>query len=245
MYFVKSFQESICLSKSACNVILNCASESINKFGIFAMAISGGNSPLSTYRMLCQPQISSKINWDKTHIFWSDERCVPFDNPLNNYYCAYKNFISSVPIPQKNIHRVNTATIDPEKTALDYETELRNFFKYKTCLSEPSLFDLALLGIGSDGHTASIFADTVSAGENHRWVIPSTAPQEIEPRHRVTFTFALLNRSQTGLFIVCGKDKENVIRRIIYDRENSCYPASKVKVIGRQIYFMDFELIEP
>ncbi len=242
MYSIKIFTDTDNLSKSVCDLIVDRAKKAIEKYGIFSMALSGGSSPVPIYRMLSSPQYSTNIDWSKTHLFWGDERCVPARHPANNYYCAYSNLISRIHIPESNIHRAPVELNDPEKVAMTYEHELKKFFKYKMDKSESSLFDLILLGMGKDGHTASIFPDREVIAGSNRWVVPSVAPEGVEPKHRITFTFSLINRSVLGLIIVIGQDKRKILKETLNALKKHKYPVCQINTIEKPLLFVDFEV---
>jgi len=214
--------------KTAAEFILSSAKKAIQKNGVFSIALSGGTTPLGVYKLLASQQ---KI-WIDTHIFWGDERCVPYDDERSNFKSAYDNLISKIKIPTENIHKIPSIT-NPEKAALEYEKVLKDFFKIKNN-SLPE-FDLILLGIGIDGHTASLFPTSKSLQEKKKWVVETDIP-EIEPRvKRVTLTLPVINNAKSFLFLISGNEKKEIVDKIIEgDAEaQKNYPAAMIKPRGK------------
>lgn len=212
-----------------------CADEAIVRAGRFAVALSGGNTPRALYARLADEEFRSQIAWDRVHFFWGDERSVPADHPDSNYRMAYETLLSRVPVPQTNIHRIETER-GPEKAAGEYEALLRDFFS-----SPPGTFprfDLVLLGIGEDGHTASLFPGSAALEERERLV--TAAYVEKLKTHRITFTLPLLNSAAAVAFLVSGKSKAAVVKEILRDGAN--LPAARVAPVnGKLSWFLDKE----
>ncbi len=152
------------LGRAAAGIFTQVARKSLKSAGRFAVALSGGETPVRAYQLLSQPPYRDLVSWNKTHIFWSDERCVPTDNPRNNARMAMEALLYHVPIPKGQIHPIPTDQ-PPEKAAEAYETLLREFFH-----DGPPRFDLVLLGLGVDGHTASLFPKSSILDEEEHWV---------------------------------------------------------------------------
>ncbi len=210
------------MSLAAATFVLKEAQKAVQQRGRFALALSGGSTPRELYQLLSQPRFSSSFPWDKTHIFWGDERWVPPNSADSNFLMAQDALLGKVPLPKSQVHRIETEGLESEKSAEEYEKLLRNFFA-----KNPG-FDLMLLGIGPDGHTASIFPDGPALNEKTRWVMPVPAPQGILPRiPRITLTFPLINLSGKILFLSGFKDKEKVITEILESK--SSLPAARVQ----------------
>jgi 6-phosphogluconolactonase len=175
--------------------------------GRFSVALSGGETPRRMYEILASPPYCDRIHWSEVHIFWSDERCVPKDDPRSNYLMATNTLLKHVPIPLENIHPVPCDT-SPQQAALQYETELREFFS----TSNPD-FHMVLLGLGANGHTASLFPHTPVLNEKERWV--SEVYVEELGMHRVTFTASFINQASQVMFIVSGADKAQVLEDVL------------------------------
>ena len=204
--------------------------------GSFTIALSGGRTPAVLYQLIAG-NYSSRIPWDKVHIFWGDERYVPAGHTDSNFAMASKTLISHISIPTQNIHPVPTELKPIEKAAEAYEQMFKNFFKESPfpCL------DLILLGVGEDGHTASLFPGDSAIREMHRLVMPVIAPANYPPRNRITLTLPVINSADNVFFIAAGSEKGKVIRSILEDREAAgrLYPAAMVQPKGRIVWFLD------
>ncbi len=175
--------------------------------GRFSVALSGGETPRRMYEILASPPYNDRIHWNEVHIFWSDERCVPEDDPRNNSLMARQALLDQVPIPQANIHPIR-CNASPEQAANEYEEELREFFS----TSNPN-FHLVLLGLGSNGHTASLFPHTPVLNEKDRWVA-GVYVQELA-MYRITFTAPYINQAAQVVFLVSGADKAQVMEDVL------------------------------
>lgn len=173
----------------------------------FSVALSGGNTPRRVYELLAT-EFKSKVNWQLVHIFFGDERPVPPDNPASNYGMALATLISRVPIPGSNVHPISGAG-DPHENALSYERELRSHF---TGSAWPR-FDLVLLGMGEDGHTASLFPGSEGASEKKAWVVANWVAQLNE--FRLTLTAPAINSAAQILFLVNGASKASRIAAVL------------------------------
>jgi 6-phosphogluconolactonase len=194
--------------------------------GRFAVALAGGSTPRGAYARLAAPPFSEAIAWDKLHCFWGDERCVPPGHPDSNYGMASAALLSKVPLPPGNIHRLRGEQADPERAAADYARDLADFFG----LAEGGLprFDLILLGLGEDGHTASLFPGTAALGETRRWVVANDVPHLSAAR--LTLTFPVLNNAAHVLFLVSGVAKAAAFREIALGRPGAeRLPAHRVR----------------
>ena len=199
------------------------------------VALSGGSTPSTLYSLLAQPPFVGQIEWDKAHFFWSDERCVPVENPLSNYRMAAQRLLSHVPVPPQNVHRAPVELGDPQAIAEAYEQTLCQFFR----VEPPDLprFDLVLLGLGADGHTASLFPGSDLLQEQTRLVasVPAKAP---EPA-RVTFTLPVINRACAVAFLVSGADKQASLSAVL--AEDTRLPGAQVHPTRGELYwFVDF-----
>jgi len=224
-------------NQSAAEFIRSSAEDSIKEKGFFSIALSGGNTPLGVYKLLAEESFQQsnaplhshrQIPWNATHIFWGDERCVSYDDERSNFKSVYDNLISKIEIPAENIHKIPFIT-NPEKAASEYEKELKKIFKTKN--NSPPEFDLILLGMGGDGHTASLFPNSKSLKENNKWFIETDIP-EIEPRvKRVTLTLPVINNAKSILFLISGNEKKEIVDKIINGNAEAQknYPAAMVK----------------
>ena len=191
----------------------------------FAVALAGGNTPRKLYRLLAQPPWKDRVEWSRVHIFWGDERCVPSDQPESNYSMAMSEWLSHVELPGENIHRMPGELPDREEAAKSYEESLRAFFRQQG--REGPQFDLVLLGMGEDGHVASLFPGSAALAEHGRWVVPVSAPKP--PRERLTLTLKVLNEAASITFLVSGREKAGMLQRVLEGRkEKNPLPAGLV-----------------
>ncbi len=222
------------LSRSVAEEIASRLS-SVGDSGIFTIVLSGGRTPASIYRLLAE-NYRDKIPWDGIHLFWGDERYLPPDHSDSNYAMAYKNLISRVPIPKENIHRIPTEISSPKSVADTYQESLKTFFNGAL----PS-FDLVLLGVGKDGHTASLFPNSPALCERERWVV-SVPPPRIKPMvERITLTIPVINNAREIFFIVSGRGKKGVVDRILnlQGAGDKALPASMIRAKEKTLWFLD------
>jgi 6-phosphogluconolactonase len=222
---VRPFTTADDVADAAVFLFVMLAEKAIAERGEFFCSLSGGKTPLSSYRILAAPMISSKVDWPRVHVFWGDERCVPEGHPDRNDEAALDALLSKVPIPSKNIHRVPATEPD---AAERYESDLRAAFSslpLKEPSSEVPRFDLILLGLGPDGHTASLFPGFPAVEEKTRLVVRvDGAPKP--PPARITFTLPLLDAARHVAFLVTGKDKNTALRRVL--NGDRTLPAARV-----------------
>jgi 6-phosphogluconolactonase len=210
--------------------------ESIAERERFMIALSGGSTPETLYQLLANPRYSNQIDWRKTHIFFGDERCVPPDHPDSNYRMANTTLLSKVAIPSKNVHRVNCSDSDPKGSAVAYEESVRDVFA--TPPDVVPQFDLILLGLGPEGHTASLFPENPDSLKSPRLV--ETVYVEKFQSHRVTFTLKLINHARNVAFVVSGKGKEDILPEVLKS-EPVMYPAQQVVPLGNLEWFVDVD----
>ncbi len=226
---VKIFPDPQVLSHAAAEQFVEIASQAIQAHGIFGAALSGGSTPHLLYRLLGSEPFSERVDWSKTHLFWGDERCVPPDNPENNYFKAKRDLLDHIPISEENVHRIQTE-LPPRKAAEAYEETLLRFFSSLADDEEreQASFDLVLLGMGEDGHTASLFPGTDVIHEEARWMKAVYATELAA--WRVTMTPAILNRARHILFLVAGAGKSYTLQRVIYGSyQPDRYPAQIIQ----------------
>lgn len=221
---VRPFATADDVADAAVFLFVTLAAKAVAERGVFFCSLAGGRTPLSGYRILAAPAISSKVNWERTHVFWGDERCVPEGAKDRNDEAALDALLRKVKIPSKNIHRVPTTEPD---AAQRYENDLLGTFA-ESSLSSPSeipRFDLILLGLGADGHTASLFPGHPAVDEKTRLVVRvDGAPKP--PPSRVTFTLPLINAARHVVFLATGKDKNTALRRVL--NGDPALPAARV-----------------
>ena len=233
---IKKFKDISELSHYAARSFIEIAKKSIEERGRFLASLSGGSTPMRLYELLGN-QFQNEVDWPLVHFFWGDERCVPVDDSGNSYGQTKKVFFDKIHIPAENIHRVRSE-LEPASAAKDYADTLKAF-------SEPPLdwphFDLALLGMGEDGHTASLFPG--SPVEVASPTLAVTANYQGRPANRVTLTQNVLNSSRNVFFLVTGKAKAVMLNRVLSDVYTPAdLPAQRiVPEDGNLIWLIDEE----
>jgi len=225
----------VSLSRAVLEETFPIIQEAVSKRGRFAIALSGGHTPGKMYSLWAQTeQYRNKTPWDRVHLFWGDERFVPADDPRSNYHMARETLISQVPIPAENVHPMPTNLPSPEECARAYETELLKFFG-----SEPPAFDVQLLGIGDEGHTASLFPGSPALGEKVRWV--AAVRVAAAPPQRITLTPVVLNQGRNTFFLVAGEGKRAILSAIRDELASkpSQYPAARIHPAREPVWFLD------
>jgi 6-phosphogluconolactonase len=204
------------------------------KEGLVAISLSGGSTPKLLYQHLAEPPYRDAFPWSRTHWFWGDERVVPHDNELSNYRMVREAMLSRAPIPAANIHPVPTEGVSPDATATLYERELKSFYDADRLDPDRPLFDVTLLGLGPDGHTASLFPGTAVLAERDRWV---AAVIGAKSEARITLTYPALESSRYVAFLVAGKDKREILAR--YRHNDAALPATRLRPVGALWLFAD------
>jgi len=212
------------------------ARDCVANHGFFAVALSGGGTPRPVHRLLSQEPYVSHIPWTGIHVFWVDDRCVPETSPDSNVGAAREDFLSHIPIPPSQIHPMPVEAL-PEDGARQYEQELREFF-----VSDKNgfpAFDLVFLGIGQDGHAASLFPGHGALDERKRWIV---AVKGGNPNvSRLTMTLPVLNSAREIVFLVSGKGKAAVTKAIL-EKRSPILPAQRIQpATGRLIWLIDGE----
>ncbi len=200
----------------------------------FAVSLSGGSTPRRLYECLAGPAVASRFPWDRAHWFWGDERFVPHDHPDSNYRMAHEAFLARVPIPADNIHAVSTEGLSPDQAATAYEATLKRFYGADTLAPDRPLFDVTLLGIGEDGHTASLFPGQPALQERRRWAV---AVIGAKAEARITLTYPALDSSGDLAFVVTGREKRAVVARA--QEGDRTIPAGAIRPVGRRHWFTD------
>lgn len=209
---VEVFPDRKQLIEAAAEQITRLASEAIGANGRFTIALSGGSTPRPLYALLATGGYASRIDWPHVHIFWGDERCVPPTDPQSNYRMAREALLDAVPIPRSHIHRIRGED-DPEQAAADYEQALHTFFGSGAGGPPAAGFDLVLLGMGENGHTASLFPGSAAVTEQVRWVMAQYV--EAVAMWRITLTPVVINAAKNVTFLVSGVDKAERVREVL------------------------------
>ena len=217
------------LSRAGAALFITEAKRAVEVSGRFTVALAGGSTPRRTYELLAEPPLREKVAWAPVHIFWGDERCVPLDDPRSNEHMARLALLDRVPIPSDHIHPIACLS-DPAKSATDYETALHEAFPGGT-----ARFDLIFLGLGEDGHTASLIPGDPALGEHERW----TAAVVSKDPGRVTLTYTVLNQGSIVAFLVSGATKSDALRQVLEDTNAAdSLPAARVRPVNGILRFL-------
>jgi 6-phosphogluconolactonase len=222
MNTITNFDTAELLAEAAANYFVAFANECIEKKGKFTVALSGGSTPVALYKLLASPTFCNQIEWKKVFIFWGDERCVPLDSIDNNAFNAKNAFLNKIKIPSKNIFIIPVDET-PVNAAIYYEATIKIFFK-----TDKPVFDLILLGMGDDGHTASLFPHTKILLEKQRLV--SEVYLSEKDSWRISLTVSIINAALHKLFLVAGKAKKPMLNIILHGEKNiEKYPAQMIE----------------
>lgn len=205
--------------------------DAVEHRGRAAAALSGGSTPRAMNRLLAGPPYVDRIPWKRLHLFWVDDRMVAVDDPASNFGAAKDDFVSRVPIPPRQVHPM--PVLDPPMLGADqYTRELKNHFG-----STAAVFDLILLGIGTDGHTASLFPHQADAHQGSEWVLSAKGGNP--DVYRLTLSYPVLNRARTTAFLVSGRDKAEMVRTLLCD-DALRYPPQRIRPeSGQLIWLLD------
>lgn len=226
---VKVFPDLEAISYEAAAIFATASTDCIASKGSFAVALSGGFTPIIFYKLLGSERYIKNIDWRCVHIFWADERCVPKEREDSNFRVAFETFISKVPLPTQNTHRIKSEK-KPEDAAMEYEDEIRGFFG-KMALP---VFDLVILGVGEDGHIASLFPDSRALKETTRLAVPVYT----DKGNRVTLTLPVLNNAAQILFLASGSSKAEVLHEILEGGNGKGYPAGLMAPVSGNVMWL-------
>ena len=224
---LRIFADSDGQCREAARRILRAGQKAVAEEGRFALLLSGGQTPRRLYALLGSPEYRDRLEWTRTHLFWGDERVVPLSDPQSNYRMVAETLLSRIQIPEENIHRIRTE-LSPEEAAVSYERELQEFFA-----GSPGLH-LALLGMGADGHTASLFPGSPALHERKRLVVATTQGN----MRRISLTLAALNAAREVLFLVAGAAKAPALAAALDGSLNSELPAALVQPASGQLAWL-------
>lgn len=227
---IKIYETTDELYKGAAELIAGLISSFIRLNQKCSLVLSGGSTPGKLYRLLAD-HYKTEIDWRKVSLFWCDERFVPVEHPDNNYKLVRDTLIIHTNIQPESIFKINT-DISPEESALEYEERMKIFFGN----SDYPVFDIILLGLGKDGHTASIFPGTEAVDEDKRWVMGYN-PAAVDTK-RITITLPVINNAKNVIFIVSGEDKKEIIEKIFIKKEKGNFPALKVKPQNGSLFYL-------
>lgn len=232
---IRVFADLEALSRAAAGLFVGEARRAAAACGRFAVLLAGGETPRRTYQLLAAAPFRDRIPWSAVHIFWGDERCVPSDDRRSNALMTRRALLDHVPVPRAHIHFIPGGS-SPHEAAREYEEILRAFFA-------PGLprFDLVFLGLGENGHTASLFPGTAALEERERWVSEVYIAEE--GLHRVTLTAPVINQAALVAFLVAGDGKAQVLREVLEgEPAQPLLPAQMIRPVkGELLWLVDRE----
>lgn len=215
----------------AADLFVAAAQRAIVKKDKFTVVLTGGSSPAGIYKLLASDAYKSKIDWSKVFIFWGDERWVPLNNDLSNAKMSYASLLSHVPIPKANIFEMYADGISPEDYAVAYEQSI------KEVVGNEGKFDLILLGMGDDGHTASLFPGQEVLEEQEKWV--DAYYLEPQKMHRITLTAPLINKAEKIVVVAFGEKKAHALKEVTTGIYNpTTYPMQLIKPTAGELLFL-------
>ncbi|HEX2696089.1 MAG TPA: 6-phosphogluconolactonase [Anaerolineales bacterium] len=230
---VRIFENLDLLSHAAAQLFIETSAQAITERKQFLVALSGGSTPTKLYELLAQSPFHEQVDWMHAHAFWGDERCVPSEDLENSYRQAHDVLLSRVPIPTENVHRVQS-DLEPDAAAINYALVLKQFASPP--LNWPRL-DLVLLGMGNDGHTASLFP-----GSEVNPAMPTlavTAQYQDRPANRVTLTPIVFNAARRIIFLVSGESKSEMLAHVLYgEYRPEQIPAQRIRPTGGEVIWL-------
>ena len=206
--------------------------DAVQARGRCTVALTGGSSPKGVYQLLGAPAFRARVRWSEIHFFWGDERHVPPDHPDSNYRMAVQAMLSHVPVPPANVHRMRGELPDAERAAREYEDAIRRCVEGQTI----PRFDLIHLGIGTDGHIASLFPGSAGLEERQRVCVANWVPKL--NAYRITLTLPVLNAAHLVTFIATGVGKASIVQRVLQDRGEPPLPAQLIQPTHGELWWM-------
>lgn len=221
------------LSQAVAKWIAGNIADTLKKQDRYTIALSGGSTPKLLHKILAAPPYKDQIEWSKLHVFWGDERAVPFEDDRNNAKMAYDTLLNLVPVPAAQIHVMRT-DIGPVESAAEYEQILHGYFD-----KSPTSFDLVLLGMGDDGHTLSLFPGTAAVHEEKAWAIAYFL--KTQDMYRITLTKTIVNKAARIAFLTTGTGKAHALKEVLEGAYNpDLYPSQEIKPLtGNLHWFVD------
>ncbi|MDX1776606.1 MAG: 6-phosphogluconolactonase [Desulfobulbales bacterium] len=235
-------------SKAAVKIIIDIARSAAVSQGFCSIVLAGGSTPRQTYELLGEPRNAEQMPWQTSHFFWGDERWVASTHQESNYSMADKSFLSKVHIPEMNIHRISTGYENPSIGAAGYEKLLREFFISGGRMETDGMpdgntfpsFDLILLGMGADGHTASLFPGSALLEEKQKWVVSVPTGIGSPPVARITLTLPVINQAKNILFLISGRRKRQILDTMLARPAEAerLFPAARIKPAGSLVWLV-------
>jgi 6-phosphogluconolactonase len=228
---IKIYNNTEEINTTAADIFVTAAQKAIAEKDKFTVVLTGGSSPAGIYKLLASDAYKTKIDWSKVFVFWGDERWVPLNDDLSNAKMSYASLLSHVPVPKENIFEMYKDGVTPEDYAVTYEQSIRKV------LGNEGKFDLILLGMGDDGHTASLFPGQEVLQEQTKWV----AAYYLEPQkmHRITLTAPLINKAEKIVVIAFGEKKAHALKEVTTGNYNpETYPMQLIKPVSGELLFL-------
>jgi 6-phosphogluconolactonase len=225
---IETLSDTAQLAEAAARHFARAAARALRNWGEFAVALSGGSTPRAAYEKLARLGPADGVDWKKVQLYWGDERCVPPEHPQSNFRLARESLLDRLKLPAANIHRM-PGELEPHTAAQAYEADLRQSLSARVDQGiDLPRFDLILLGLGLDGHTASLLPGSPALTEYLRWVLPQET--EVDPRWRITLTLPVINAAAEVIFLVSGREKAQILRRVLREKEDlRALPAQAVQ----------------
>jgi len=231
------YPDADALARAAAVELLRRAQESIGARGVFTLALAGGSTPRKLYSLLATDPAFGNFPWAETQLFFGDERHVPPDHADSNYLMVKSTLLASGLVPEANVHRVHAEQTDADMAAHNYEVEIKSLFTTAMLSGGFPRFDAILLGMGPDGHTASLFPGSKGLEEKERWVVANWV--EKFNTNRITFTFPVLNAAEAVLLLVAGADKADMLHEVLVTKRTT-YPVMRVQPAhGVKVWMLD------
>jgi len=232
---VRIFKDANELTTAAAELFVQASKEAIAEKGSFTVALTGGSSPIKLHQLLATPAYREEVDWANVYIFWGDERWVPMEDERSNAKMAFDTLLNFVPVPSGQIYPMYDAVKSPEEYAVIYEQLIRDV------VDNDGVFDLILLGMGDDGHTASLFPGTAILKEETKWVDAYyLEPQEM---YRITLTAPLINRAKKLVVMTFGEKKTHALREVLEGEHNpELYPSQLLKPTNGELIFLTDEV---
>ncbi|MFD1257787.1 6-phosphogluconolactonase [Mucilaginibacter terrae] len=232
---IRIFKNANELSAAAAEIFVQAARDAIAAKGSFTVALTGGSSPIKLYQLLATPVYSEQIDWANVYVFWCDERWVAMEDDRSNAKMAFETLLNFVDIPARQIYPMYDAVQKPEEFAAQYQQEIKNI------VGADGAFDLILLGMGDDGHTASLFPGTEVLNEQEKWV--AAYYLEAQDMYRITLTAPLINCAKQLVVITFGEKKIHALHEVLEGTYNpALYPSQLLKPIDGQLLFLTDEV---
>jgi len=229
---INIFDNYEALVEGTVELFVKLADEAIKARGKFIISLSGGNTPKGLYAKLAEKEVAARIDWSKVVVFFGDERTVPYTSPDSNQRMITESLLSKVALSRENVFALNDPDMDPKATAIEYERTMHEFFRLAS--DELPQFDFMLLGLGDDGHTASLFPGSPALQEKERWFIDNKV--EKLSTVRLTTTYPVINNSRNIIFLASGKGKAAVLKDVLTGPQGK-YPSQNVKAENGKLYW--------